>query len=63
MKKVVGRPKGQNKTSRLEIMINPETKKKFVEITKQMGSNPSVKINEMIIQFIKQYGDDKNEKQ
>jgi hypothetical protein len=63
MKKIIGRPKGQNKTSRLEIMINPEIKKKFVEITKQMGSNPSVKINEMIIQFIKQYGDDKNEKQ
>ena len=52
MKKKIGRPKGQNKTSRLEIMINPDIKEKFVNITKKMGSNPSVKINEMIIKFI-----------
>lgn len=52
MKKKIGRPKGQNKTSRLEIMINPKIKEKFVKLTKSMGSNPSVKINEMIIKYI-----------
>ena len=52
MKKKIGRPKGQNKTSRLEIMINPEIKEKFVKLTKIIGSNPSVKINEMIIKYI-----------
>ena len=33
-------------------MINPEIKEKFVKLTKSMGSNPSVKINEMIIKYI-----------
>ncbi len=61
MKKKIGRPKGQNKTSRLEIMINPDTKKKFVNITKKIGSNPSVKINEMIIKFILENEDKTNE--
>ncbi len=61
MKKKIGRPKGQNKTSRLEIMINPDTKEKFVNLTKKMGSNPSVKINEMIIKFILENEDKTNE--
>lgn len=60
MKKKIGRPKGQNKTSRLEIMINPDIKNKFVKITKRMGSNPSVKINEMIIKFISENEDKSN---
>lgn len=60
MKKKIGRPKGQNKTSRLEIMINPDIKNKFVKITKSMGSNPSVKINEMIIKFISENEDKSN---
>lgn len=49
-----GRPKGKNKTSRLEVMVSPEIKDKFVSLTRDNGSNPSVKINEMIISYIKE---------
>lgn len=53
-KNKVGRPKGQKKTSRLEVMMRPDVKNKFINITKNNGSNPSVKINEMIIKYIKE---------
>ena len=53
-KNKVGRPKGQKKTSRLEVMMSPDVKNKFINITKNNGSNPSVKINEMVIKYIKE---------
>lgn len=53
---VNGRPKGKNKTSRLDIMINADIKKQFYDLVYKMGSNPSVKINEMIIKFIDENG-------
>lgn len=49
-----GRPKGQKKTSRIQIMIEPEIKEEFRRITESNGSNPSVKICELIIEYIKE---------
>ena len=54
-----GGPKGKTKTSRLDIMINSDIKKKFYDLVYKMGSNPSVKINEMIVEFLAEHGGDK----
>lgn len=48
-----GRPRGQKKTSRIQVMVEPETKEEFRRITESNGSNPSVKINEFIIEYIR----------
>lgn len=48
----VGRPRGKTKTSRLEIMINPEMKEEFKYFTELNGTNPSVKVCEMIARYI-----------
>ena len=56
-----GRPKGKTKTSRLDIMINSDVKKEFYDLVYKMGSNPSVKINEMIIKFLAENGGNQSE--
>ena len=40
-------------------MINSDIKKKFYDLVYKMGSNPSVKINEMIVEFLAEHGGDK----
>lgn len=47
-----GRPKGRYKTSRLEVMLSPEMKEEFKIITEANGTNPSVKVCELIAQYI-----------
>lgn len=49
-----GRPKGQKKTSKIQVMIEPEIKEEFRRITESNGSNPSVKICELIVEYIKE---------
>ena len=51
--KNVGRPKGKNKDSRLNIMISSELKNEFQQLVKDNGSNTSVKICELIVNYIK----------
>ena len=58
--KKVGRPKGKNKDTRLNIMISSDLKNEFQKIVSQNGSNISVKTCELIINYIKEQ---KGEKQ
>jgi len=51
--KKVGRPKGKNKDTRLNIMISSDLKNEFQKIVSQKGSNVSVKICELIVNYIK----------
>lgn len=52
--KKVGRPKGKNKDTRLNIMISSELKNEFQKIVIENGSNVSVKICELIVNYIKE---------
>jgi len=55
MKKIksnVGRPNIKNKTDRLQIMINPKMKDEFKKVTESKGSNVSVKICELIADYL-----------
>lgn len=54
----VGRPKGKNKDTRLNIMISSELKNEFKNIVSQNGSNVSVKICELIVNYIKEQKED-----
>ncbi|MDO5555687.1 MAG: hypothetical protein Q4G09_03255 [Clostridia bacterium] len=53
--KKIGRPKGKNKDTRLNIMISSELKNEFQEIVLKNGSNISVKICELIVNYIKEH--------
>lgn len=57
--KKVGRPKGKNKDTRLNIMISSDLKNEFQKIVSQNGSNISVKVCELIINYIKEQKEDK----
>lgn len=50
--KKVGRPKGKNKDTRLNIMISSELKNEFQKLVQQKGSNISVKTCELIVNYI-----------
>lgn len=52
--KKIGRPKGKNKDARLNIMISSELKNEFQELVSKNGSNISVKICELIVDYIKE---------
>ena len=52
--KKVGRPKGKNKDTRLNIMISSDLKNEFQKIVLQNGSNVSVKICELIVNYLKE---------
>ena len=52
--KKVGRPKGKNKDTRLNIMISSKLKNEFQDIVTKNGSNISVKICELIVNYIKE---------
>lgn len=51
-KKKPGRPKGKNKDTRLYILIPSKIKEDFKTITKNKGTNISVKTCELIIEYI-----------
>lgn len=57
--KKIGRPKGKNKDTRLNIMISSDIKNKYQEIVQKNGSNISVKTCELIIDYIQK---EENEK-
>ncbi len=52
--KKIGRPKGKNKDTRLNIMISSDLKNEFQQIVLENGSNISVKICELIVNYIKE---------
>ncbi|CAM5218265.1 hypothetical protein UACE39S_00996 [Ureibacillus acetophenoni] len=58
VKKKRGRPSGKVKTSKIEIIIEPEIKEQFMEIVHNNNEYCSVLIREWIIDYIV-----KNEKQ
>lgn len=49
-----GRPKGAKKTSKIQIMIEPEIKEEFTRIAESNGSNVSMKIHEFIFKYIRE---------
>ena len=51
----VGRPKGKNKDTRLNIMISSKLKEEFQEVVSRNGSNISVKTCELIVDYIKEH--------
>lgn len=59
--KKVGRPKGKNKDTRLNIMISSDLKNEFQKIVLKNGSNISVKICELIVNYIKEHKEENNE--
>ena len=60
--KKIGRPKGKNKDTRLNIMISSDLKKEFQQIVTENGSNISVKTCELIVNYIKSQKEEKNER-
>ncbi|MDD2377187.1 MAG: antitoxin [Clostridia bacterium] len=52
-KKIRGRPQGKNKDQRLNIMINSKMKDEFKRVAEANGSNVSVKICELISDYLK----------
>lgn len=50
--KKIGRPKGKNKDTRLNIMISSDLKNEFQKIVTKNGSNISVKTCELIVNYI-----------
>jgi len=51
-----GRPKGQIKTEKIEVKMRPELKSAFQEAVYEEGSNSSVKICELITNYLKERG-------
>lgn len=58
----VGRPKGIIKDSRLNIMLPSELKNEFQKTVLQNGSNISVKICELMHNYIKEEKEKNNER-
>lgn len=48
----VGRPKGRKKTAKIEILIEPEVKKQFVEKLQSEGKTASAEICQWIRKYI-----------
>lgn len=59
--KKAGRPKGKNKDTRLNIMISSDLKNEFQKIVTENGSNISVKVCELIVDYIKKQKEEKHE--
>jgi len=57
--KKAGRPKGKNKDTRLNIMISSDLKNEFQNIVSKNGSNISVKVCELIVNYIKKQKEEK----
>lgn len=58
--KKMGRPKGKNKSARLNIMIEDKIKKEYKNIVQKNGTNISVKTCELIIKYINENKEDKH---
>lgn len=56
----MGRPKGKNKSARLNIMIEDKIKKEYKNIVQKNGTNISVKTCELIIKYINENKEDKH---
>lgn len=54
--KTCGRPAGRKKTAKIEIAIEPEVKKTFMELLRNDGKNASVEIGCWIREYIKHNG-------
>ena len=52
-KKTYGRPTGRMKTAKIEIAIEPEIKKEFMELLQDEGKKASVEIGVWIRKYIK----------
>lgn len=50
-----GRPAGKRKTAKIEISIEPEIKKAFMELIHEEGKSASVEICTWIRQYIQQH--------
>lgn len=48
-----GRPPGKKKTAKIEVSIEPEVKKKFMELIRNEGKSASVQICQWIRAYIK----------
>lgn len=53
-----GRPPGRKKTSKIEIAIEPEIKKEFMELLYDEGKTASVEIGCWIRAYIKEHKED-----
>lgn len=53
-KSSVGRPAGRKKTSKIEVALEPETKKEFMELIHKNGGNASVMIGQWINEYIRE---------
>lgn len=49
-----GRPAGRKKTSKIEVSIEPEVKKVFMQLLHQDGKTASVEIGRWIREYIKE---------
>lgn len=52
--KTCGRPAGRKKTAKIEITIEPEVKKAFMELLHNEGKTASVEIGNWIRKYIKE---------
>lgn len=52
--KQCGRPSGRMKTAKIEIAIEPDIKKEFMELLRANGKQASVEIGTWIREYIKQ---------
>ncbi|OZM56878.1 antitoxin [Lottiidibacillus patelloidae] len=55
MGKKVGRPSGRKKTSKIEILLEPVTKEKFMEYLREEGKCASTEIGYWIRDYIREY--------
>lgn len=50
-----GRPRGRRKTSKVEILLEPEVKKEFMECLKSEGKCASIEVGNWIKEYIQNY--------
>lgn len=50
-----GRPRGRKKTSKIEILLEPEVKSEFMECIKSEGKCASIEIGNWIKEYIQNY--------
>lgn len=52
-----GRPAGRKKTSKLEVVLEPEIKQEFMDLLNKENKYCSIVIREWIVEYIKKNGD------
>lgn len=53
--KCIGRPSGRKKTAKVEVLLEPEVKKEFMEILVKEGKTASAEICNWVRDYIKEY--------